>query len=68
MVDLMISSSVLFGSRLSTKKPRMLRSDLAERFVELQRLRKKVSELEKLLASNSRRVRGGPANLVISED
>jgi hypothetical protein len=64
MVYQMISSNVPHGSTFRKEKLRMLRSDLAERFVELQRLRNKVSELEKLLASDRRRARGGPANLV----
>jgi hypothetical protein len=60
----MISFDVPHGVDASYNKPRMLRSDLAQRFVELQRLRKKVSKLEKLLASDRRRIRVGPANLV----
>jgi hypothetical protein len=64
MVYQMISSNAPHGSTLRIKKPRMLRADLAERFLELQRLRKKVSELEKLLASDPRRARGDLTNLV----
>ena len=64
MVYQMISSNVPHRSTLRAKKPRIFRTDLAERFVELQRLRKKVVELEKLLASCRRRARGGSANLI----
>ena len=60
----MISSNVSRGSTLRTKKSRTLRDDLAERFHELQQLRKKVSELEKRLANDHQHGAGGTrANL-----
>jgi hypothetical protein len=55
----MISSSAPRGSKHRVQKPRSLPSDLAERFLELQRLRKKVYELEKLVANGRRQVTGG---------
>jgi hypothetical protein len=45
------------GSKLRRPKPRTSPSDLADRFFELQQLRKKVQKLEKL--ANSRQGGGG---------
>jgi hypothetical protein len=43
----MTPSNFRRGSKIRTPKPRTSPSDLAEQFLELQRLRKKVHELEK---------------------
>jgi hypothetical protein len=48
----MIRSNVPRRSKLRTAKPHTLPNDLAERFLELQQLRKKVQELEKLSAND----------------
>jgi hypothetical protein len=53
----MTSSNFRRGSKNRTPKPRMTPSDLAEQFRELQRLRKKVYELEKRFAGEMRQVR-----------
>lgn len=49
----MTASNVPRGSKLRTPKPPTSPSDLADQFLELQRLRKKVYELEKLMANDS---------------
>ena len=46
----MTSSNFSRGSKVRTPKPRMSPSALAEQFLQLKRLRKKVYELEKRLA------------------
>jgi len=52
-----MASSNTRGSKLRRPKPRTSPSDLADRFFELQQLRKKVQKLEKL--ANSRQGGGG---------
>jgi len=58
MIFQMTSSNFRRGSKNRTPKPRKSPSDLAEQFRELQRLRKKVYELERSFAGKIRRVTG----------
>jgi hypothetical protein len=56
----MLSSSAPRGPKHRAQKPRSSSSNLAERFLELQRLRKKVYELEKLPSAGCWWCSGGP--------
>jgi hypothetical protein len=55
----MTSSNATRGSKIRTPKPGTSSGDLAERFLELLRLRKKVFELEKSLAGDCQQGAGG---------
>jgi hypothetical protein len=54
----MTSSNFRRGSKIRTPKSRTSPNDLAEQFLELQRLRKKVYELEKRFSDEIQRGRG----------
>jgi hypothetical protein len=59
----MISSSARRGSKHRAQKPCSSPSDLAERFLELQRLRKQVYELEKAEAGGRQQSGGARTDL-----
>jgi len=56
----MTSSNQPRGSKLRKPKPRCTPSDLADQFLDLQRLRKQIRELEQ---ANERQVADAPADI-----